>query len=236
MNSNTLFFYQGLCFGSDEGDRRSEASSGGSKIIGDITIAEYEGSPRRYRPRASPPQPEKKSQQQRPPLRLPGFPQRVLPAVPTDTSEAEKTEELLKFEEEAPSKKEDESFRYEFSETRKVLDEFFHEKVEEEKNFNDLNYVLRKNNNYVVGQRLASEEVESKTLQEDLMLTTPVKEPTSQTSNSLDVVIAAASKGPIVGVSPLDQPLVNFGMSLKSPCVEENDIIEDVKPGLHSKF
>ena len=34
---------------------RSEASSGGSKIIGDITIAEYEGSPRRYRPRTSPP-------------------------------------------------------------------------------------------------------------------------------------------------------------------------------------
>ena len=79
----------GLCFGSDDGDRRSEASSGGgSKIIGDITIAEYEGSPRRYKPRKSPPQkPKQQNQNARPPLRLPGFPQRVLP-VPVSTASA----------------------------------------------------------------------------------------------------------------------------------------------------
>ena len=80
---------------------RSEASSGGSKIIGDITIAEYEGSPRRYRPRTSPPAQiresnvaavatatasnKQQSTKQRPPLRLPGFPQRVLP--PTENND-----------------------------------------------------------------------------------------------------------------------------------------------------
>ena len=80
--------------------------------------------------------------------------------------------------------------RYEFSETRKVLDEFFHKESEvtqvsfkkeffvnltinsifflfqdvqggppQGQDFSDLNYVLRKNNNYV-GQRLAASEAE----------------------------------------------------------------------------
>ena len=63
----------GFC---DETDRRSEASSGGSKIIGDITIAEYEGSPRRYRPRNSasdqPNSDASKPVQTKRPLKLPG--------------------------------------------------------------------------------------------------------------------------------------------------------------------
>lgn len=283
---------EGFCFGSDEGDRRSEASSGGSKIIGDITIAEYEGSPRRYRPRPSPPQTCEsvpKQPKSRPPLRLPGFPQRVLPsAVDADktsppprssssSGSVEKTEELLKFEEPLknqqppPSSADDyeSKMRYEFSETRKVLDEFFHKEdmnspaAEEqpppqtsekqpaaaaEPNFSDLNYVLRKNNNYVVGQRLASEENNgaadgkslqqqqppldtgiSRNLEQDLLLTspTPVKE---GPPNSLEVMSSSsassfltAAKGPILGVSPLDQPLVNFGTSLKEPPPSEND-------------
>lgn len=282
--NNTADDLEGFCFGSDEGDRRSEASSGGSKIIGDITIAEYEGSPRRYRPRPSPPQTCEsvpKQPKSRPPLRLPGFPQRVLPAQADDKSSppprsssssgsVEKTEELLKFEEPLKSQQQqppssssnndyESKMRYEFSETRKVLDEFFHKEdmiaansaaaeepaqtsEKQESNFSDLNYVLRKNNNYVVGQRLASEENNadgkslqqqpppldtgiSRNLEQDLLLTspTPVKE---GPPNSLEVMSSASSfltaaKGPILGVSPLDQPLVNFGTSLKGPT--END-------------
>ena len=177
---------------------RSEASSGGSKIIGDITIAEYEGSPRRYRPRTSPPaqiresnvttstatsasaaasaaaavSKQQSNKQQRPPLRLPGFPQRVLPPTENNNEEVNLTsaaasaapvtaasdlpsstelelapsEELLKFEDaptdlrpqmiteatdttsctNANSNDYESKMRYEFSETRKVLDEFFH--------------------------------------------------------------------------------------------------------------
>ncbi len=264
-----------------EADRRSEASSGGaSKIIGDITIAEYEGSPRRYRPRPSPPQvrpnESKQKQPQRPPLRLPGFPQRVLPPqensqetspekVDMDKTEAKVAssvssggeEELLKFEDGQPTllgqssssvqpqlvtnsqavkdnnKEYESKMRYEFSETRKVLDEFFHKAEEAAEATTDLNYVLRKNNNYVVGQRLASEldendkEPTETVLDQDLLLTspTPVKEP----PNSLNV-LGVGSKGPILGVSPLDQPLVNFGMSLKAENELRNNEADSHQP------
>ena len=99
--------------------------------------------------------------------------------------------------------------------------------------FTDLNYVLRKNNNYVVGQRLAvtasaeaeNEGGEKTSKEQDLLLTSPtmpVKEQLQQPPNSLDVVMSS-TKGPIVGVSPLDQPLVNFGISLKDTDQESDD-------------
>ena len=205
----------------DDVDGQSQASSGGSKIIGDITIAEYEGSPRRYRPRAGGPggpEPEGGAPTTKPvmtkrPLKLPGFPQRVLPqpeqveptaAEPNKIEPMEPEEELLKFEDDQASSEPptsasevksddyDSKMRYEFSETRKVLDEFFHKESEvtqvsfkkeffvnltinsifsafffqdvqggppQGQDFSDLNYVLRKNNNYV-GQRLAASEAE----------------------------------------------------------------------------
>ena len=263
----------------DFDERRSEASSSGSKIIGDITIAEYEGSPRRYRPRVSPPQscePVPKNGQKRP--KLPGFPQRVLPAStlpPVENNEARQrsnrespvvSEELLKFEdtehnnhgggimshsgpgnnhhhemksEHHHSASDYESkMRYEFSETRKVLDEFFHKEAEiaeeaalaveaenldkaiiaEDHTINetqeDLNYVLRKNNNYVVGQRLATDE--SQLNDKDLLLTASIEPP-----NTLKI---PNSKGPVLGVSPLDQPLLNFGGCSKE---QVSDLLEE---------
>ena len=340
----------------DEVDGRSEASSGGSKIIGDITIAEYEGSPRRYRPRATPleagggPSPDtavtvkqsaavtNNNHHNKRPLKLPGFPQRVLPATPAAATTANmeaatldlstttmehvikeapifepphQQEELLKFEDDqqqgpgghsfssvvtsadnkissigsietimtVPSSVAstaaadyDSKMRYEFSETRKVLDEFFQKDittVEPQQpaaqldhevdlantnttsstivglnnmpssvttDFSDLNYVLRKNNNYV-GQRLAASEATAQDPNEispelenlhiptntnnDLLLTSPTP-PLSTTSgseavlvgseppNTLAVASLMVAKGPQLGVSPLDQPLVNF--------------------------
>lgn len=264
----------------DFDERRSEASSSGSKIIGDITIAEYEGSPRRYRPRVSPPQscePVPKNGQKRP--KLPGFPQRVLP--PVENNEATRpqrnnrespvvSEELLKFEDadqqnnhgtgiiisqhsavtgnnhnhqmkseiQHHSSDYESKMRYEFSETRKVLDEFFHKEAEiaeeaalaveaenldkaiiaaEDHTINetqeDLNYVLRKNNNYVVGQRLAIDESLN---DKDLLLTTPI----SNACEPPHTLKIPNSKGPVLGVSPLDQPLLNFGVSMKEVQVE----------------
>lgn len=248
----------------EEADRRSEASSGGSKIIGDITIAEYEGSPRRYRPRAASsqtsdaevstssaaPTPKQAPAPQKRPLRLPGFPQRVLPpAENTDEAKeaaAPQEEELLKFEDEQPpvtvaaasaaSRAEDfeSKMRYEFSETRKVLDEFFHKEAvagQEENEDEDLNYVLRKNNNYV-GQRLASEDelenspedvnVKHSNIEQDLLLTSsPTPAVKEEPPNSL-TVSSIASKGPHVGVSPLDQPLLNFGSTLQQTSTESS--------------
>ena len=245
----------------DLDERRSEASSQGSKIIGDITIAEYEGSPRRYRPRVSPPQscePVPKNGGHGPKRpKLPGFPQRVLPAAaatphvipPAETNEVRPpSEELLKFEDTDGLNHHDHSslevksgqsdyeskMRYEFSETRKVLDEFFHKEAEiaeeaalaveaenmdkvavaseqqQQQSQEDLNYVLRKNNNYVVGQRLATDE--NQLHDKDLLLTS------LEPPHSLKI---PNSKGPVLGVSPLDQPLLNFGCSIKEQELEE---------------
>ena len=92
---------------------------------------------------------KQQSTKQRPPLRLPGFPQRVLPptenndevkvaaAAELPSSTEEPSEELLKFEDdlrpqmvseatETTTDDYESKMRYEFSETRKVLDEFFH--------------------------------------------------------------------------------------------------------------
>ena len=93
----------------------------------------------------------------------------------------------------------------------------------------------------MVGQRLAvtasaeaeNEGGEKTSKEQDLLLTSPtmpVKEQLQQPPNSLDVVMSS-TKGPIVGVSPLDQPLVNFGMSLKDHADQENH--DDQHPQPH---
>ena len=109
---------------------------------------------------------KQQSTKQRPPLRLPGFPQRVLPPTENNdevkvaaaselppSSTEEPSEELLKFEDdlrpqmvseaatETPTTDDYESkMRYEFSETRKVLDEFFHKEQAVE---NDIRWVFK---------------------------------------------------------------------------------------------
>ena len=203
-------------------DKLDQASS---RVIGGITIAEYDGSPRRYRPRGSNETASNTSSNSdvsktsagggstagsvkastanrtaRHGLRMPGFPQRVLPP-PETTSSATSSpvstkketleskvvshqveeEELLKFDDVPPTvthdvKKsmksdvdlshqltrknvgDDFDLRYEFSETRKVLEEFFQSSNDQsclddiegknredaERDFNELEYTLRR--------------------------------------------------------------------------------------------
>jgi hypothetical protein len=206
---------------------KSEQSAAASRIIGGITIAEYDGSPRRYRPRGSNETASNASSNSdvskasggggggsgsvakvsaagraaRPGLRMPGFPQRVLPAseaatastssldaspvslkkeVRAEAANPVEEEELLKFDDipaaaaqsvtssvtspathdakksdaAEPSRKnvsEDFDLRYEFSETRKVLEEFFQtssvakgDDDHADKDFNELEYTLRR--------------------------------------------------------------------------------------------
>ena len=203
-----------------------------------------------------------------------GFPKRVLPSDNSEESskepvETEPEEELLKFEDDggqnqgspeivttnnkltaSEANDYDSKMRYEFSETRKVLDEFFHKDITPEdvtnamstaSDFSDLNYVLRKNNNYV-GQRLAASEAteidpneispELETTQQqhvisntnDLLLTspTPLKD---EPPNTLTV---ASNLRPQLGVSPLDQPLVNFSnvVHQEQVCYEFECLVE----------
>ena len=202
-----------------------------TRVIGGITIAEYDGSPRRYRPRGSNETASNASSNSdvskasaggggssmpvaasnvsnvkasagnrtgRHGLRMPGFPQRVLPppetsssvnsspvSVKKETSEMNvdnnqvEEEELLKFDDVPPAvpshdlkkatknvtksdvsrKNDDFDLRYEFSETRKVLEEFFQSSNEQEaihdedlarsneeaeRDFNELEYTLRR--------------------------------------------------------------------------------------------
>ena len=221
----------------------------------------------------SPPQscePVPKNGPKRP--KLPGFPQRVLPSLPVEENspevrESPVSEELLKFDEtsenitnsasleikseavKAEAADYESKMRYEFSETRKVLDEFFHKEAVaseplasasditdtceaanagpialeagdspgEKAATEDLNYVLRKNNNYVVGQRLASDEPTGLN-DKDLLLSASVA--SDQPPNTLNI---PNNKGhPVVGVSPLDQPLLNFASSVSEVAVDLN--------------
>lgn len=208
-------------------DKSNDQPVTSSRMIGGITIAEYDGSPRRYRPRGSNETASNASSTSdvskasgsggganvnvnsgtkispvaragRSGLRMPGFPQRVLPPSEPAASVASvaslsvnsspistlkekqievEEEELLKFDDIPPnvtsgdvkkptsskadadvatqvSRKnvaDDFDLRYEFSETRKVLEEFFQTsqlsaKTDEEldKDFNDLEYTLRR--------------------------------------------------------------------------------------------
>ncbi|XP_040578839.1 uncharacterized protein [Lepeophtheirus salmonis] len=227
------------------GEEASNIDKKQSVMIGGVTIAEYEGSPRRYRPRkfCSPSKTTTASSIRRkvgssasssttsstsslaglrPSLnKLPGFPQRILPPQEETKNleeiikieQHEEEEELLKFEEVPPPQIEkvttpstDYDSRYEFSETRKVLDEFFkdcsppqtHEERGEE--FGELDYTLKRRqttNESYVGHRLASCIDEGGATTNDIVgtLISP--------SNVNDDLLCT-SVVPVVGLSPLD--------------------------------
>lgn len=162
-----------------------------TKVIGNLPIAVYEGSPRRYGPRqvesncTHPQLPSAQSLLASPSVYppRPGFPQRVV-CTPSDT-EPQTPSENTNFNVSQPkfhlrhatSKLFQRSkpgsprtttstfdYLYEFSETRKVLEEFFKCPPPEEENrleveFQDLEYELRRqagdSGNSYVGQRLA---------------------------------------------------------------------------------
>ncbi|XP_018325575.1 amyloid-beta A4 precursor protein-binding family A member 2-like isoform X8 [Agrilus planipennis] len=143
-------------------------------MIGNLPIAVYEGSPKRYGPRhvetnSHPQLPSAQSLLASPSVCLPrpGFPQRVI----TTTSDSPETN--ITIETSVASRKSQPlppqpttastfDYLYEFSETRKVLEEFFKCQPEEnrlETEFQDLEYELRRpqdtSGSSYVGQRLA---------------------------------------------------------------------------------
>ncbi|XP_063239253.1 uncharacterized protein LOC134540432 isoform X5 [Bacillus rossius redtenbacheri] len=158
---NATDFFKAVTSASDlDGDSLSPEHGDGGKvarIIGSLPIAEYEGSPRRYGPRppdASPPPshpvlPSAQSLLASPSVYppRPGFPQRVV-ATPSEPDGALSPGGGA-FD-----------YLYEFSETRKVLEEFFRrpEDAGEDPGFRELEYELRRQagaGSAYVGQRLA---------------------------------------------------------------------------------
>ncbi|KAJ9589276.1 hypothetical protein L9F63_017521, partial [Diploptera punctata] len=159
-------FFKAVTSASDlDGDSLSPEHGGGSskgvpRVIGNLPIAEYEGSPRRYGPRqldvsqSHPVLPSAQSLLASPSVYppRPGFPQRVLPT-PTDQPQASTTptSTTAAFD-----------YLYEFSETRKVLEEFFKcppapsSEETSDFQFQELEYELRRQaGSAYVGQRLA---------------------------------------------------------------------------------
>ncbi|XP_063914938.1 uncharacterized protein LOC135131239 isoform X2 [Zophobas morio] len=151
-----------------------------TKIIGNLPIAVYEGSPRRYGPRqmetnfSHPQLPSAQSLLASPSVYppRPGFPQRVVYTPSPNESETSPTTENSTFNKKASPPPTTTSntttstfdYLYEFSETRKVLEEFFKCPPPDEENrleveFQDLEYELRRqggdSGNSYVGQRLA---------------------------------------------------------------------------------
>ncbi|XP_059490395.1 protein lin-10-like isoform X3 [Neocloeon triangulifer] len=165
--------------GSDaDTDPLSPERSRAPRVIGGLPIAEYEGSPRRYGPRQLSDSPS--SQQQQTPTGplisglpsaqsllsspsvfppRPGFPQRVLSKDEDDDEEEEKQESPKLFPSDSANAAFD--YLYEFSETRKVLEEFFKPSspLPIEVDFAELDYNLhRQAGNSYVGQRLAAKD------------------------------------------------------------------------------
>lgn len=148
-----------------------------AKVIGSLPIAVYEGSPRRYGPRyvetgTHPQLPSAQSLLASPSVYppRPGFPQRIV-CTPsdieqvsiTDTTHFSKSKSISPCTT-TPATTAAFDYLYEFSETRKVLEEFFKCPPPEEDNplqseFHDLDYELRlqstDSGNSYVGQRLA---------------------------------------------------------------------------------
>ncbi|XP_066258834.1 amyloid-beta A4 precursor protein-binding family A member 1-like isoform X8 [Euwallacea similis] len=144
-----------------------------AKVIGSLPIAVYEGSPKRYGPRQTG---TNNSHMQLPSAQSllaspsvypprPGFPQRIV----TSPSPSEREHNIennsynQKRNSSPPSTNTTFDYLYEFSETRKVLEEFFKCPPEEENRlgseFQDLEYELRRqaseSGNSYVGKRLA---------------------------------------------------------------------------------
>ncbi|KAB0801026.1 hypothetical protein PPYR_05380 [Photinus pyralis] len=148
-----------------------------AKVIGSLPIAVYEGSPRRYGPRpvetgTHPQLPSAQSLLASPSVYppRPGFPQRIV-CTPSDIEQVSITDTThfskskpLSPSTATPATTAAFDYLYEFSETRKVLEEFFKCPPPEEENplqseFHDLDYELRlqstDSGNSYVGQRLA---------------------------------------------------------------------------------
>ncbi|XP_065335663.1 uncharacterized protein LOC135936677 isoform X10 [Cloeon dipterum] len=168
--------------GSDaDTDPLSPERSRAPRVIGGLPIAEYEGSPRRYGPRQLSDSPS--SQQQQTPTGpliqglpsaqsllsspsvfppRPGFPQRVV-SKDAEDQEEEDIQESPKLLPIVSSESANAAFDYlyEFSETRKVLEEFFKPSspLPIEVDFAELDYNLhRQAGNSYVGQRLAAKD------------------------------------------------------------------------------
>nr|XP_023017197.1 uncharacterized protein LOC111506377 isoform X2 [Leptinotarsa decemlineata] len=145
-----------------------------TKVIGSLPIAVYEGSPRRYGQRHTetnchPQLPSAQSLLASPSVYppRPGFPQRIVNTPSPVENEASINVENNTYNKKTSSPNTTTStfdYLYEFSETRKVLEEFFKCPPPEEENrleeeFQDLEYELRRqandSGNSYVGQRLA---------------------------------------------------------------------------------
>lgn len=138
---NFIDFVKGMISDLDE-TPESESGNKITKVIGNLPIAVYEGSPRRYGPRhvdsiqSHPTLPSAHSLLASPSVYppRPGFPQRVIctPTEPESMSEVPVTN-LEKSTTTAPTTFD---YLYEFSETRKVLEEFFkYPSADEEKRY-----------------------------------------------------------------------------------------------------
>jgi hypothetical protein len=162
-------------------DALSPERSRAPRVIGGLPIAEYEGSPRRYGPRPTESQspllhnvhtglPSAESLLSSPSVfpPRPGFPQRIVQTPPQEEQQPEtpspsQQQPLLGTDPGAYD------FLYEFSETRKVLEEFFKPNspppsslsqphAENCSEFHELDYNLhRQAGNSYVGQRLAKD-------------------------------------------------------------------------------
>ncbi|XP_032684938.1 uncharacterized protein LOC116850552 isoform X8 [Odontomachus brunneus] len=205
---NTSEFFKVVTPASDcEADSPSpERNHKVARVIGELPIAQYSGSPRRYGVRENPQLPSLLSSPSMYMTPRPGFPQRVLPTTPNHNEKEDTSAEIvvdktvienISTEDQSvnpspPSPKVEEEeedslkpstlpadnisslvspggstfdYLYEFSETRKVLEEFFKcpaPTKEKENNiesfpFQDLDYELRRQGGSAyVGQRLAS--------------------------------------------------------------------------------
>ncbi|KAF4514237.1 UNVERIFIED_CONTAM: hypothetical protein B566_EDAN019516, partial [Ephemera danica] len=159
--------------GSDaDTDALSPERSRAPRVIGGLPIAEYEGSPRRYGPR--PPEssaaslllPSAQSLLSSPSVfpPRPGFPQRVQQAPPQDEPRPPQTPPPAAPQPAVGTDPGAYDYLYEFSETRKVLEEFFKpsspppQQQQQSENFHELDYNLhRQAGNSYVGQRLAKD-------------------------------------------------------------------------------
>ncbi|KAF5297250.1 hypothetical protein FQR65_LT10022 [Abscondita terminalis] len=170
-----------------------------AKVIGSLPIAVYEGSPKRYGPRqvesgTHPQLPSAQSLLASPSVYppRPGFPQRVV-STPSEIEQVSISENnQLNSKPISPSSTGQSTtaafdYLYEFSETRKVLEEFFKCPPSEDENvlhsdFQDLDYELRlqstDSGNSYVGQRLA------KGRQEHCDFTIRIDSPKKHSNNS----------------------------------------------------
>ncbi|XP_012277018.1 uncharacterized protein LOC105697863 [Orussus abietinus] len=206
---NTSDFFKVVTPASDCDSPSPERDHKVTRVIGELPIAQYSGSPRRYGIRDNPRLPSLLSSPSVYMTPRPGFPQRVLPTTPNQKEKEDNASEIVvenpvietivsRQEDQAmgptsrSTEAEDEEdedllkpsvlpvenlsslvspggstfdYLYEFSETRKVLEEFFKcpPSVEEKENttesfpFQDLDYELRRQGGSAyVGQRLAS--------------------------------------------------------------------------------